>query len=117
MTDAAIVTSNTIEGVRLITVDGRVTSANAKDFETSMGTAVGTDRDPVVIDFGSLTYISSAGLRVLLLTGRKMKSEQRGLVLCNLQPTIQDVFDMSGLRQVFSVVERRADAVAEAVKS
>lgn len=116
MTDAAIVTSDTVDGVRLIMVDGRITSSNAKDFEVSMGDALGDDPDPVVIDFQALSYISSAGLRVLLLTGRRMKSEKRGLVLCNLQPTIKDVFDMSGLRQVFAVVEQRSDAVAEVTK-
>ena len=48
-------------------------------------------------DFSKTEYISSAGLRIMLVITKKMKAEGREFILCSLQPMIKEVFELSGL--------------------
>ena len=59
--------------------------------------------DSCVIDFGSLEYIASAGLGVLLAAQKRLKSLGQGLVLMNLNPHIREVFRIAGFDKVFEI--------------
>ena len=59
--------------------------------------------DSCVIDFGSLDYIASAGLGVLLAAQKRLKSLGQGLVLMNLNPHIREVFRIAGFDKIFEI--------------
>ena len=54
--------------------DGRVDGANAREFQTALDAAIDDNECAVVLDMERLSYISSAGLRVILLTARNLRS-------------------------------------------
>ena len=62
-----------------------------------------------MIDLSKLEYISSAGLRVLLLVARKIQQAQGKLAFFGLTPGVSDVFSISGFDTIFTV---RNDAAA-----
>jgi len=58
----------------------------------------------MVIDFTQINYISSAGLRILLLLQKQLKKFDGEIILCNLSPAIADVFRMSGFINLFRIL-------------
>lgn len=93
---------------------GRIDSTTAKTFETAALGEIGAGTDALVLDFGALDYISSAGLRVVLMAGKRLKADGGTLVLASLPPAIRDVFEISGFLSLFKVCETRQEAVAAA---
>jgi len=102
-----------IQGSLLI-VDllGRLDSANSALVEGSLLERVTATDGPVLLDLARLDYISSAGLRVVLVVAKRMKQAGRALVLCGLQPNIRDVFEISGFLTILDVAGKRAEAIA-----
>lgn len=65
----------------------------------------------LVLDCAGLDFISSAGLRSLLLAVKKMKAAGGGISLAALQPNVKEVFDISGFSALFTIHGSRADAL------
>jgi anti-anti-sigma factor len=62
------------------------------------------------VDFSGVEYISSAGLRVLLVAAKRMGGG--GLVLCALTEPVRQVFDLAGFLPLFAVEASRDGALA-----
>jgi len=65
----------------------------------------------IVLDLGRLDYISSAGLRVVLLLAKKLKQLGGALILCDIQPNVREVFEISGFLTILKVCASREEAV------
>lgn len=89
----------------------RVDSATAKAFEAKVLQTVNAGSPKIVVDFAELDYISSAGLRVVLV-GAKMTRAPRKFVLCGMKPHIREVFDVSGFAKILNIQPDRAAALA-----
>ncbi len=90
------------------TVSGRVDSVNSREFEKELGAIADAGATNIILDCSGLSYISSAGLRVLLITIRKLNQAGGQLSLANMNPNIQEVLEVSGfvmLTKVFDSVE------------
>jgi stage II sporulation protein AA (anti-sigma F factor antagonist) len=66
----------------------------------------------LIDDLARLQYVSSAGLRVLLLTAKLLKARDGQLRIAGVQPEVRSVFDMSGFSAMFQVEESVAAALA-----
>ncbi len=91
---------------------GRLDSANARSFEERVLAAVEQGETALLIDFGGLDYISSAGLRVLLMGAKRLQQSGGTIALCTLSPSIREVFEISGFLTIFTVHDDRATALA-----
>jgi len=60
--------------------------------------------EPRIIDLGGLEYISSAGLRVLLLTQKRVRATGNGIRLINVRPQIHDIFRYAGFDRIIDIV-------------
>jgi len=67
--------------------------------------------DKILINFKDLKYISSAGLRILLATTKKLKVKGGELKLSNLVPIVKEVFDISGFSMIISVHNEEDEAL------
>ena len=72
------------DGNLIALVEGSVDGNNAAAFQASLQDSVQEGDKSMVLDLGALVYISSAGLRVLLLVAKDMQNS--GRKLCNLLP-------------------------------
>lgn len=95
----------------IVTMKGRLDSNMNKSFETRLLELSGSAGASLVIDLGQVSYVSSAGLRVLLLVIRKVKAGKGKVALCAIQAQVKEVFDISGLTSVFSIHPTRDVAV------
>ncbi|HTH15956.1 MAG TPA: STAS domain-containing protein [Magnetospirillum sp.] len=89
----------------------RVDSSTAKAFEAKVLQAVNQGAPRIILDFSELDYISSAGLRVVLV-GAKMTRAPRKFALCGMKPHIREVFDVSGFAKILSIQPDRAAAAS-----
>ena len=105
-----------IADVVVVAVAGRVDHANADQFRAEFwpslaSCAVGGDR--LILDLAGLEYISSAGLRVLMLASRDVKARDGQMVVCGLQPIVREIFEISRFNVVMHVLPDRNAALAE----
>lgn len=66
----------------------------------------------LAIDLSQLDYISSAGLRVLLVVAKKVQQAKGKVVLFGLGPNVREVFSISGFDKIFAIRDDAAAALA-----
>ena len=59
--------------------------------------------EPRVIDLARLEYIASSGLRVFLLTQKRVRGSGAGLTLINVSPQIHDIFHYAGFDRIIDM--------------
>ena len=87
----------------IISVDGRIDTMNAGEFEAKIVTVIESGATKIILDCSGLNYISSSGLRIFLLVLKKMKANNGQFSLCSLQPGIREIFDIAGFSSIFSI--------------
>ena len=85
-----------------IAVGNRIDTITAPDFENEINGEMG-NFDSLIIDFANLEYISSAGLRVLIATQKKLKPENIPMTIKNVNGTISEIFTMSGFDKILKI--------------
>ena len=81
---------------------GRVDTITSQTLEKEINDEMG-NFDSLIIDFADLEYISSAGLRVLIATQKKLKPEDIPMVIKNVNDAISEIFRMSGFDKIFKI--------------
>lgn len=66
----------------------------------------------VVVDFSEVSYISSSGLRALMLGAKAASRGEGRLVVCNLNPNVAEIFRISRFHMVVEVQPDLAAALA-----
>lgn len=83
---------------------GRVDSSNASDFEREILGVIDSGSKNVILDFSKIEYISSAGLRVLLVTSKKIGVLGGKFAIAAMNENIFKVFESSGFSKVLTIV-------------
>jgi stage II sporulation protein AA (anti-sigma F factor antagonist) len=91
---------------------GRIDSTTAKVFEESVLGFLDANSNNVIVDMSKLEYISSAGLRVFLTAAKKAKSLGGALTTCSAQPSVREVFEISGFANMLGMYVGIDDACA-----
>ncbi|MFT5375790.1 MAG: anti-sigma B factor antagonist [Candidatus Latescibacterota bacterium] len=92
--------------------EGNLDTNTASAAENKLNELIQGGASKILVDFGQLAYISSAGLRVLLVTTKKLKGSGGELRICGLNETVQEVFDISGFSTIFSVFASEDEALS-----
>ena len=100
------------DGALIARAVGRIDGANARDFEAAVQSAISESEAPVIIDCEDLSYISSAGLRAILLIAKTLGKRKVKFALCSLSEPIAEIFQISGFDQIIPVCGSRAEALA-----
>ena len=99
-------------GALIVQAAGRVDGSNSQEFQDGLEAIINDDERAVVLDLQELSYISSSGLRVMLLIARKLQRQQAKFALCSLTDSIREVFEISGFDRIIPVHASRSEAVA-----
>ena len=85
----------------IIVVEGRLDTITAPTLDNTINENI-QEVETLILDFSGLEYISSAGLRVLLSTQKKM--QKRGVMkVINVCEEIMDVFEMTGFADILTI--------------
>lgn len=100
-----------IEEAQKLSLHGRLDSDTSNLLETKLLGAFETPGSFVLMDFSALDYISSAGLRVIVMAAKKATQTQGKLLLFALQPNVKTVLTISGLIGFVEVFDTQESAL------
>ena len=90
---------------------GRLDASTAPEFEKHALEAISQGATRFVVDLSSLDYVSSAGLRSLLVLAKRVKAGGGALAVCGLGGMVEEVFQISGFHKLFPVAATAAEAL------
>lgn len=108
------IATRTHNDVTLVAVVGSLDSNTSPTAQQALDGILSSGTRKLVVDLTALDYISSAGLRVLLATVKRLGGTGAGggaLRLFGLNETVREVFDISGFSTILAVFATEADAL------
>ncbi|MFN8625451.1 MAG: STAS domain-containing protein [Candidatus Binatia bacterium] len=98
-------------GVVVLGVAGRIDAANAGLFEEKLLGLIAAGEGRFVVDCDRLDYISSAGLRILLVAAKRLAPSGGQIALSAPQALIKEILDIAGFSSIFRIYRTHEDAV------
>ncbi|MDR1397841.1 MAG: STAS domain-containing protein [Desulfarculales bacterium] len=86
----------------VVALAGRIDTITAHQVKSDILSAIDEHRE-VILDFGKVEYVSSAGLRVLLITHKHAQASGGRQTLRNISPEVMEVFAMTGFTDVLNI--------------
>jgi anti-anti-sigma factor len=99
-----IVTINEQNEKTLVSLDGRIDSTNAEQFQQDIAPLMEGDNPDIDINCVDMTYTSSQGLRLFLLLQRSVMARKGKMVLRNMNPRVKEVFDITGFSNIITII-------------
>jgi anti-sigma B factor antagonist len=103
-----VLVKNTNSNTLSLALDGQLDSLTAPDLDKSIQTSLTQNIKTLIFDLQSLSFISSAGLRVFAKTRKTLKSREGDVFFVNITPQVKKVFDIVKavpISEVFANVE------------
>ena len=107
--------SRKLADVVVATPSGAIDHPNAMKLQQSLAPFVDDETAgsaPLVLDFSGVEYISSMGLRVLMMASKAMRARNVAMGIAGLQPAVAEIFDIARFRLVVDVFPTVRDALA-----
>ncbi|MGD9781816.1 MAG: STAS domain-containing protein [Kiritimatiellia bacterium] len=95
----------------IVAARGRLDAAGAPLLETRCKALILEGSNRLLLDLAQVEYVSSAGLRSLLVLAKAVKSAGGALALCGLVPAVRDVMTISGFDNILPLAADRAAAL------
>jgi anti-sigma B factor antagonist len=95
---------------------GRIDHPNAQRLEQALAPILDKSaaaRTPLLLDFAGVDYISSMGLRVLMVAAKQMRAQGARIGVAALQPVVAEIFDIARFGHVLEVFPSVRDALKE----
>jgi anti-sigma B factor antagonist len=105
------ITEKKRENSVVLELKGRLDAASSESLWSTIDGLVDRGERYLILDFSELNYISSSGLRVLLMAARRVKAVNGKLALVSLNDQNQAVFEIAGFSSVFTVYQSQEEAV------
>lgn len=102
-----------VDGITLATASGRIDLSNADAFTSALSAALAESKTALILDLSKVEYISSAGLRSLVITHKAAKAGNKGFGVGALTPTLKEIFEIARLNQALPVFQTIREAVAQ----
>lgn|SRR5574341_1037172 len=95
----------------ILKLKGRLDSITSSKLEEKFLSLLNKEEKKVVVDCSQLDYISSAGLRVLLMVSKRLRGTNGKIVLASLQNQVKEVFDIAGFSSIFTIFQSQEEAI------
>jgi anti-sigma B factor antagonist len=104
------VRTRVVNGLTVHRVTGKIDASTSSNFESAIRSSTFGEAPRIILDMRELTFISSAGIRVLAMAARRTSAAQGGLAVFGLQSFISEVFEISGLQKMISIAADETEA-------
>jgi anti-anti-sigma factor len=95
----------------IVSILGRLDAVSVGEFDKEMDEQIKKGESNFILDLSRLDYISSAGLRSILSSSKRLKENKGAITLCGLQGGVKEVFDISGFSSIFTIYESLENAL------
>src|ERR1700686_4569966 len=89
--------------ILIIRIKGRLDAISSPLAEKKVFESINNGQNKLLLDFTGVSYLSSAGMRMLLSTTKKLKTLAGKLVVCAITANVMDVLKMSGFDHVLEI--------------
>jgi len=107
------VRSETAGEVTVYRIAGRIDALSSPNLEKTVASAIGGGTPWIVYDMREVAYMSSAGLRGVLMIAKQATAAHGGLAVFGLQPGVDEVFESSGFHNIIPIASDEAQARAK----
>ncbi len=97
--------------IAILNLIGRLDANTSGELESVLIPMIDGGEKKLILDFSALDYISSAGLRLLLLAAKKLRNNKGEIILCSMKDFIKEIFEISGFTPIFTIVDTKEDAL------
>jgi anti-anti-sigma factor len=97
------ISTETAGDVTVVHVEGNLDTNTAPDAQQRLDALLDEGSSKLLVDFEALEYISSAGLRVLLSTAKRLSASGGSMHISGLNETVDEIFEISGFSTIFNV--------------
>ena len=105
------ITDEVVDGANVAHLEGNLDTTTAPAVQSHFDGLIDAGATTLVADFGAVDFVSSAGLRVLLATAKKLRPNG-ALRLFGLNPSVREVFDVSGFSTIIPIFDDQSAALA-----
>ena len=95
----------------IIGVIGRLDTTNYSMLEKKLMDLIDSNHHKILVECSKMDYISSSGLRILLMGLKKITLLKGKFALCGLQENINEIFEISGFTSIFEIYSTKEDAL------
>ena len=95
----------------IFSIAGRLDSASSPEIDKRIVQAIENNSRHLILDCQKLDYITSAGLRVIVKTAKKLKPEQGRIVLCEMADYVKEVFEIAGFDSFLPILPTLDDGL------
>ena len=100
------------EGVTILCLSGRIDAGTSELFKQHLLTTIGDRPARLVLDFAQVEFISSIGLRVLVVAAKRLTTVHGHMAFCGLEGSVREVFELAGFQAVAPFFPDRDAAAA-----
>jgi anti-anti-sigma factor len=100
-------------GVLILYLTGRLDATTSGPLQKEISELITSGEHRLLINFSQLDYISSAGLRVLIITLKSLKTHQGQLLICNMGEAILEVLKVAGFTKILTIEETEEQALTK----
>jgi anti-anti-sigma factor len=97
--------------VRVVRITGNLDTQTSTVAQEQLLQLIDDGATKVLVDFEDLNYISSSGLRMLLVAVKRLGANGGQLRVCSANKTVQEVFEISGFGDILSTFGSKAEAL------
>ena len=98
------VTINKQDEKNFVTLNGRIDTTNAEQFQQAIAPLMEGDNPDIDIDCTGMTYTSSQGLRIFLMLQKSVIARKGKMVMRNMNPMVKEVFDITGFTNIITII-------------
>ena len=106
------ISSETKDNITVVRLEGNLDTNTSTDAQDYLNNAIDGGASKVVVSFDKVDFVSSAGLRVLLATAKKLGGGGGALRVCGLNETVAEIFEISGFSTIINVFPSETEALA-----
>jgi anti-anti-sigma factor len=93
------------DGIICFQIEGRLDAESAPEAEILVKGALKQGGQRLLFDMSKMDYISSAGLRVILMAVKDVRNKKGKVVLCGLTPYVKEIFDVSNFSSIIPITD------------
>jgi anti-sigma B factor antagonist len=104
--------SEFMNNVTIVRLEGNLDTNTSTDVQEFLNKAIDDGAVKIAVSFEKVDFVSSAGLRVLLATAKKLGGTGGSLRVCGLNETVTEVFEISGFSTILNVFPSETEALS-----
>jgi len=105
------ITETKMDSCIIVGIKGRLDTTNYGILEKKLMDMIEGQQHRIIVECSAMDYVSSSGLRILLMALKKITLAKGKFVLCGLQDNIREIFEISGFTNIFEIHPTRDEAL------